>query len=259
MSTSVPETMTAIEYNGGGGPEVVRVATRPVPAPAVGEVLVRVAAAGVNRPDILQRAGGYPPPPGASDIPGLELAGEVVANGPDSDRLKAGDKVMALVSGGGYAEYCVVPVPQALPVPGTSPWSRRRPCRRPSSRSGPTSSSAAAWWPARRCWSTAAPAASARPRSSSPRPAAPRLRHRRQRRALPRLRGARRRARHQLPQRGLRRGRERGDRRARRRRHPRHGRRRLHRAQHQGAGDGGTHRLHRLPGRLEGRDRLPAR
>jgi len=113
----IPSTMTAIEYAGGGGPEVVRVATRPVPLPGVGEVLVRVHAAGVNRPDILQRAGGYPPPPGASDIPGLELAGEVVANGPDSHDLKPGDRVMALVSGGGYAEYCAVPVPQALPVP----------------------------------------------------------------------------------------------------------------------------------------------
>ena len=117
MAASVPQTMTAIEYAGGGGPEVVRVTQRPVPVPGVGEVLVRVRAAGVNRPDIIQRSGGYPPPPGASDIPGLELAGEVVANGPDSADLKPGEKVMALVSGGGYAEYCAVPVPQALPVP----------------------------------------------------------------------------------------------------------------------------------------------
>ena len=117
MAASVPQTMTAIEYAGGGGTEVVRVTQRPVPVPGVGEVLVRVHAAGVNRPDIIQRSGGYPPPPGASDIPGLELAGEVVANGPDSADLKPGEKVMALVSGGGYAEYCAVPVPQALPVP----------------------------------------------------------------------------------------------------------------------------------------------
>jgi len=117
MATSVPQTMTAIEYAGGGGAEVVRAAQRPVPLPGVGEVLVRVHAAGVNRPDIIQRSGGYPPPPGASDIPGLELAGEVVANGPDSSALKIGDRVMALVTGGGYAEYCVVPVPQALPIP----------------------------------------------------------------------------------------------------------------------------------------------
>lgn len=117
MAASLPQTMTAIEYAGGGGPEVVRLAERPVPQPGVGEVLVRVHAAGVNRPDIIQRSGGYPPPPGASDIPGLELAGEVVANGPDSSDLKVGDRVMALVSGGGYAEYCAVPVPQALPIP----------------------------------------------------------------------------------------------------------------------------------------------
>ena len=117
MSNNLPETMKAIAYNGGGGPEVVELTTRPVPAPSVGEVLVKVHAAGVNRPDILQRAGGYPPPPGASDIPGLEVSGEVVANGPNSSDLKVGDKVMALVTGGGYAEYCVVPVPQALPVP----------------------------------------------------------------------------------------------------------------------------------------------
>ncbi len=117
MTETVPQMMTAIEYAGGGGPEVVRVAQRPVPLPGVGEVLVKVHAAGVNRPDIIQRSGGYPPPPGASDIPGLELSGEVVANGPDSAGLKVGDRVMALVSGGGYAEYCAVPVPQALPVP----------------------------------------------------------------------------------------------------------------------------------------------
>ena len=115
----IPETMRAVEYNGSGGPEVVGLARRPVPRPSVGEVLVEVHAAGVNRPDLLQRAGGYPPPPGASDIPGLEVAGEVVANGPDSADLEVGAKVMALVAGGGYAEYCVVPTSQALPVPDT--------------------------------------------------------------------------------------------------------------------------------------------
>ena len=117
MNNNLPETMKAISYKGGGGPKVVELSTRPVPVPSIGEVLVKVHAAGVNRPDILQRAGGYPPPPGASDIPGLEISGEVVANGPNSSDLKLGDKVMALVTGGGYAEYCVVPVPQALPVP----------------------------------------------------------------------------------------------------------------------------------------------
>jgi NADPH2:quinone reductase len=117
MSASIPSQMNVIAYSGAGGPEVIKLEKRDVPVPGVGEVLVRVAAAGVNRPDVLQRQGGYPPPPGASDIPGLEVAGEVVALGPDVDRLKAGDKVMALVTGGGYAEYCVVPVPQALAVP----------------------------------------------------------------------------------------------------------------------------------------------
>ena len=110
-------TMNAIEYNGHGDSGVIRMVRRPIPEPSVGEVLIRVHAAGVNRPDILQRAGNYPPPPGASDIPGLEIAGEVVANGPSSEDLKVGATVMALVSGGGYAEYCVAPVPQTLPVP----------------------------------------------------------------------------------------------------------------------------------------------
>ena len=117
MTASLPSQMTAIVFDGAGGPEVMKAEKRDVPVPSVGEVLVRVRAAGVNRPDVLQRQGGYPPPPGASDIPGLEVAGEVVATGPDVDLVKAGDKVMALVTGGGYAEYCVVPVPQALKVP----------------------------------------------------------------------------------------------------------------------------------------------
>ena len=111
------DTMNAIVYDGHGDSGVVRMVRRAIPQPDVGEVLVRVHAAGVNRPDILQRAGNYPPPPGASDIPGLEIAGEVIANGPSSGDLVPGQRVMALVSGGGYAEYCVVPVPQALPVP----------------------------------------------------------------------------------------------------------------------------------------------
>ena len=113
----MPATMNAIVYDGHGDSGVVRMERRAIPQPDVGEVLVRVHAAGVNRPDILQRAGNYPPPPGASDIPGLEIAGEVIANGPSSGTLVPGQRVMALVSGGGYAEYCVVPVPQALPVP----------------------------------------------------------------------------------------------------------------------------------------------
>ncbi len=90
---------------------------RPTPAPGSGELLVRVEAAGVNRPDILQRLGQYPPPPGISDLPGLEVAGTVSAVGPDVSRWREGDSVCALVAGGGYAEYCVVPEPQALPLP----------------------------------------------------------------------------------------------------------------------------------------------
>ena len=109
--------MKAIEIVEPGGPEKLRPCTRPVPQPGEGEVLVKVAAAGVNFPDVAQRRGNYPPPPGASDLPGLELAGAVVAQGPGVTGPAPGDEVCALVSGGGYAEYCAVPVPQCLPVP----------------------------------------------------------------------------------------------------------------------------------------------
>ena len=109
--------MTVIAIRAPGGPEVLVPEQRPVPQPGEGEVLVKVAAAGVNRPDVMQRKGYYPPPKGATDIPGLEIAGEVVALGAGVTRWKIGDKVMALVVGGGYAEYCVVPESQALPVP----------------------------------------------------------------------------------------------------------------------------------------------
>ncbi|WP_284735761.1 NAD(P)H-quinone oxidoreductase [Dongia deserti] len=114
----IPTEMRAIEIQQPGGPEVLVPARRPVPQPAKGEVLIRVAAAGVNRPDVLQRQGGYAPPPGASDLPGLEVAGEIVALGPDTPRWKVGDTVAALVAGGGYAEYCPAPSPQCLPIPG---------------------------------------------------------------------------------------------------------------------------------------------
>lgn len=117
MTDALPATMTVIEIREPGGPEVLVPATRPLPEPGPGEVLIRVAAAGVNRPDVLQRQGGYPPPPGASDIPGLEVAGAVVARGPGVSELAVGDRVTALVTGGGYAEYCAAPVPQCLPVP----------------------------------------------------------------------------------------------------------------------------------------------
>jgi NADPH2:quinone reductase len=110
--------MTAIEIREPGPPQVLRAVPRPVPQPQAGEVLIRVAAAGVNRPDILQRKGLYPPPPGASDIPGLEVAGEVIATGPDVRDPPVGARVCALVAGGGYAQYSVAPAVQCLPVPG---------------------------------------------------------------------------------------------------------------------------------------------
>ena len=115
--STLPGTMTAVEIREPGGPEVLVPVSRPVPAPGPGEVLIKVAAAGVNRPDVLQRQGGYPPPPGASDIPGLELAGEVVALGEGAERWAPGDRVTALVAGGGYAEYCSAPAVQCLPIP----------------------------------------------------------------------------------------------------------------------------------------------
>jgi putative PIG3 family NAD(P)H quinone oxidoreductase len=114
----IPAEMRAVEIKQPGGPEVLVPARRPVPQPAKGEVLIKVAAAGVNRPDILQRQGAYAPPPGTTDLPGLEVAGEVVAIGPDTARWKVGDNVTALVAGGGYAEYCAAPAPQCLPIPG---------------------------------------------------------------------------------------------------------------------------------------------
>src|SRR5437764_10358701 len=117
MTTTVPEQMRYIDSAAPGGPEVLTLATGPAPRPAAGEVLIRVAAAGVNRPDILQRTGNYPPPPGASPILGLEVSGPIAALGPDVTGWHEGDPVCALVAGGGYAEYCVAPAPQCLPVP----------------------------------------------------------------------------------------------------------------------------------------------
>jgi len=114
---SVAQEMTVVEIAAPGGPEQLRTALRPVPKPAAGEVLVRVAAAGVNRPDVMQRQGRYPPPPGASDIPGLEIAGDIVALGVGVSGVKVGDRVTALLPGGGYAEYAVAAAPLCLPVP----------------------------------------------------------------------------------------------------------------------------------------------
>jgi NADPH2:quinone reductase len=113
----VPQTMTYVQANGAGEPEVLGLATGKVPTPKPDEVLIRVQAAGVNRPDVAQRQGSYPPPPGASPILGLEVAGEVVAIGDQVTTLSVGDRVCALTNGGGYAEYCAAPAPQCLPWP----------------------------------------------------------------------------------------------------------------------------------------------
>jgi NADPH:quinone reductase len=118
MST-LPKTMTAIAIRAPGGADMLVPQERPLPQLAAGEVLVKVAAAGVNRPDVMQRQGLYPPPAGATDIPGLEIAGEVVALGSDVARWKTGDRVMALVVGGGYAQFCAAHETHALPVPPT--------------------------------------------------------------------------------------------------------------------------------------------
>jgi NADPH2:quinone reductase len=109
--------MRAVEITKPGGPEVLRPVDRPVPAPKQNEILIKVAAAGVNRPDVLQRTGNYPVPPDASDLPGLEVAGEVAKVGSSVKQFKPGDQACALVHGGGYAEYCVAPEVQALPIP----------------------------------------------------------------------------------------------------------------------------------------------
>ncbi|MEM9969592.1 MAG: NAD(P)H-quinone oxidoreductase [Pseudomonadota bacterium] len=111
------KTMRAVEIAEPGGPEVLRLCERPVPVPGAGEVLIRVSHAGVNRPDALQRAGSYAPPPDASDLPGLEAAGDVAAVGPGVSTLAVGDAVCALLPGGGYAEYVVTPAAHCLPVP----------------------------------------------------------------------------------------------------------------------------------------------
>lgn len=117
MSDALPKTMTAVEIAEPGGPEVLKPVERPTPEAGANEILIKVAFAGVNRPDVVQRTGGYPPPPGASDLPGLEISGTVAALGEGVKGWKVGDEVCALVAGGGYAEYCAAPAPQCLPVP----------------------------------------------------------------------------------------------------------------------------------------------
>ncbi len=117
LPKTMPKTMTAIEIRKPGGPEELVPGRRPLPQPGPGELLIKVAAAGVNRPDILQRQGKYNPPPGASDLPGLEVAGHVAALGPKAEGWKLGDEVLALLAGGGYADYAAAPAAQCLPIP----------------------------------------------------------------------------------------------------------------------------------------------
>lgn len=117
QTARLPAAMTAIAITEPGGPMVLKPEKRPLPQPGPGEILIRVKAAGVNRPDVLQRQGAYPPPPGASDLPGLEVAGEVAALGEGVKRWRVGDAVTALTPGGGYAEFCLVHESNALPVP----------------------------------------------------------------------------------------------------------------------------------------------
>jgi NADPH2:quinone reductase len=116
-TNSLPETMRAVEITEPGGPDVLKPCTRPTPVPGDHEILIRVEAAGVNRPDALQRAGAYPPPPDASDLPGLEVAGTVAAVGKDVTRWELGDPVCALTPGGGYAEFVTIHADHALPIP----------------------------------------------------------------------------------------------------------------------------------------------
>lgn len=117
MSSNLPATMNVVEMSAPGGPEVLKLAARPLPRLKAGEVLIKVAAAGVNGPDLMQRKGLYPPPAGASDLLGLEVAGEIVALGDEVGRWSTGNKVTALTNGGGYAEYCAVDARHCLPIP----------------------------------------------------------------------------------------------------------------------------------------------
>jgi NADPH:quinone reductase len=114
---ALPREMTVVEIASPGGPEQLKAAVRPIPQPGEGEVLVRVEAAGVNRPDVMQRQGRYPPPPGASDLPGMEVAGEIVALGPKVSGLSVGDKITSLLPGGGYAAYAIAAAPLCMPIP----------------------------------------------------------------------------------------------------------------------------------------------
>ncbi len=148
-----------------GGPEVLQIREGEIPTIGEHEVLIEVKAAGVNRPDILQRQGLYPMPEGVTPVPGLEVAGVVVKVGAQVTAFTPGDRVCALTNGGGYAEYCAVPAGQTLPIPAVSALAKRPPFRKPSSPSGRMSSSWVSCSLAKAFWSTAAPAGLAPPRS----------------------------------------------------------------------------------------------
>ena len=237
-STSLPTTMKQIHFEGAGGPEVIRVGDAPVPSPGPGKVLVEVVAAGVNRPDVIQRSGGYPPPPGESEIPGLEISGRIVALGEGVTGLSLGAEVCALVGSGGYAEYALADAALCLPVPKTvSPASTPRGLPetfftvydnvflRGGLKAGENS------------WSMAARAASARQPSSLPCLRSGSLHDGgigREMRVLPR---ARRRSCYQLQDPRFRRRDQKITKKTGVNRHPRHGRRHLSRKEHLDHGD----------------------
>jgi NADPH2:quinone reductase len=168
--SDLPHEMRAVVARGPGKPDVLEIQTRPVPRPGPGEILVRVRAAGVNRPDVLQRLGAYPPPPGAPDILGLEVAGEVAATGEGASRFPLGTPVMALVPGGGYAEYALAHETNALPCPPASAWSEAGAIPETYFTVWTNVFDAGASRQASGSSSMAARRASAPPRSSSPRP-----------------------------------------------------------------------------------------
>lgn len=153
--------MRAVEITEAGPSDVLQITERPMPQWSAGQLLIQVQAAGINRPDVLQRLGKYALPAGASDIPGLEVAGVVVDGDLDGSLFNQGDLVCALVQGGGYAEYCVAPIGQCLPLPKGLSALEGASCRKISLPSGAMCSIAAHWPTAKRCWCRAAPPASA--------------------------------------------------------------------------------------------------
>lgn len=192
------QKMQAVEFLNPGENAEARVTPQPVPVPQTGEVLIRVHAAGINRPDLAQMAGRYPPPPGASTIPGLEVAGEVVAVNGETAGLSEGDKVCALVSGGGYAEYCTAPALQCLPLPDGYDFIRAAALPENFFTVWVNLFEHGRLQRAKNCWYMAVLPASVPLRCKSPLPWYRRCRHSRQRRKMRCLSGAGRNNRHQL-------------------------------------------------------------